>query len=105
MIIDHRTYTLNPGRQQAYLELYESEGFEVQKKHLGQPIGYFTVEIGPLNQVVHLWGYASMAEREEKRARMESDPAWIAYKKKSAESGNIAHQENKILKSTRFSPV
>jgi hypothetical protein len=36
---------------------------------------------------------------------MEADPAWIAYKKKSAESGNIAHQENKILKSTSFSPV
>lgn len=105
MIIDHRTYTLHPGRQQAYLELYESEGLSVQTKHLGPPVGYFTVEIGPLNQVVHMWGYSSMADREDKRARMESDPAWIAFKKKSAAAGNIAHQENKILKSTRFSPL
>jgi hypothetical protein len=105
MIIDMRTYTLNPGRTKAYLELYEKEGFAVQRSHLGDPIGYFTVEIGTQNQVVHMWGYKSMAERETKRAAMEADPAWIAYRTKSAESGNIQHQENKILKSTSFSPL
>jgi hypothetical protein len=105
MIIDMRTYTMHPGRLKAYLELYEKEGLAVQRSHLGEMIGYFTVEVGPQNQVVHMWGYTSMAERETKRAAMEADPAWIAYRKKSGESGNIQFQENKILKSTSFSPL
>jgi hypothetical protein len=105
MIIDMRTYTMHPGRLKAYLDLYEQEGMAVQQSHLGKMIGYFTVEVGPQNQVVHMWGYQSMAERETKRAAMESDPAWLAYRKKSAESGNIQSQENKILKSTSFSPL
>ena len=105
MIVDLRTYTLVPGRTAAYLELYEKEGLPVQTKYLGKPIGYFVSEIGPLNQIVHLWGYESLADREKKRAAMEADPDWIAYRKKSAASGNVQHQENKILKSTSFSPV
>ena len=105
MIVDLRTYTLFPGRLAAFLELYEKEGLPIQTKHLGRPIGYFVTEIGTLNQVVHLWGYASLADREQKRAAMDVDPDWIAYRKKSAAAGNVQHQENKILKSTSFSPL
>jgi len=105
MIVDLRTYTLVPGRLAAYLELYEKEGLPAQIRHLGKLIGYFTTEIGPLNQVVHLWGYESLADRDKRRAALELDPEWIAYRKKSAGLGNVQHQENKILKSTAFSPL
>lgn len=105
MIVDLRTYTLTHGRVSAYLKLYESEGLPVQVRHLGKPIGYFVTEVGPLNQVVHLWGYESMADRERKRAALAADPEWVGYLKKSGESGNVQHQENKILKSTSFSPL
>jgi hypothetical protein len=46
-----------------------------------------------------------MAEREKKRAGMQADPAWQAYLKKSAEAGYMQLQENKIMKSTSFSPL
>lgn len=105
MIVDLRTYTLTHGRVSAYLKLYESEGLPVQVRHLGKPIGYFVTEVGPLNQVVHLWGYESMADRERKRAALAADPEWVGYLKKSGESGNVQHQENKILRSTSFSPL
>jgi hypothetical protein len=105
MIVDIRTYTAYPGKTNAYLALYEAEGFPTQVKHLGKPIGYFVSEIGELNQIVHMWGYESMADREKKRAAMYADPAWQAYLKKSAEAGYIMHQENKIVKSTSFSPL
>lgn len=105
MIVDLRTYTMVPGRLGAFLEVYEKEGLPIQIKHLGKPIGYFTTEIGTLNQVVHIWGYKSQADREQRRAAMEADPEWIAYRKKSGAAGNIQHQENKILKSTSFSPL
>lgn len=105
MIVDLRTYTMVPGRLASFLELYEKEGLPVQEKHLGKPIGYFVTEVGALNQVVHLWGYESQADRERRRNAMDADPAWIAYRKKSAATGNIQLQENKILKSTSFSPL
>ena len=35
MIVDHRTYELQPGRLRDFLALYEKEGLPVQKKHLG----------------------------------------------------------------------
>ena len=37
-------------------------------------IGYFTTEIGTLNQIVHMWGYESMAQRQERRTALYSDP-------------------------------
>ena len=42
MIVDHRTYELQPGRLRDFLALYEKEGLPVQKKHLGNLVGYFT---------------------------------------------------------------
>lgn len=105
MIVDLRTYTMHPGRLAAFLELYEKEGLPTQIKHLGKPIGYFVTEVGTLNQVVSLWGFASHGDREQRRIAMESDPDWIAYRKQSAATGNVQHQENKLLKSTAFSPL
>jgi NIPSNAP len=79
MIIDERTYQIAGGKMNELLALYEKEGFAVQTKHLGKPFGYFIGEVGPVNHIVHMWAYESMAEREQKRAQMQADPAWQAY--------------------------
>ena len=103
MIIDLRTYTMLPGRLNAWLKLFEAEALPVMERYLGKPIGVFTTEVGTLNQVVLLWGYDSQADREQRRGALDADPDWAAYRKKSAEAGNVQHQENKIIKSTSFS--
>jgi len=105
VIIDLRTYTVAPGKIAAYLELYEREGYPIHCRHQGEPVGYFVSEIGTLTPVVHLWKYESMADRERRRAGLESDPDWISFRKKSAEGQYLVHQENRILKSTKFSPL
>jgi hypothetical protein len=105
MIVDLRTYTMVPGRLNAWLKLYEAEGLPVQTRHLGKPIGIFTTDVGTLNQVVLLWGFESQADRERRRAALEEDPDWASYRKKSAEAGNVQHQQNQILKSAPFSPM
>ena len=56
MIVDHRTYELQPGRLRDFLALYEKEGLPVQAKHLGHLVGFFTTEIGNVNEIVHIWG-------------------------------------------------
>lgn len=103
MIIDHRTYTIQHGKSKQYIALFEQEGLPVQMKHLGNLIGYFETAIGPLNQVVHLWGYENLADMERRRDARDADPAWAEYKKKSG--GMLLAQENKIIKPTAFSPL
>jgi len=105
VIVDLRTYTMVPGRLKAFLALYEREGLAVQCRHQGRPLGYFVTEIGTNNQVVHLWAYDGLADRERRRAALDADPAWTAYRARSAAAGNVQHQENKILKPTSFAPV
>jgi len=103
MIVDVRTYTLQPGALGAYLKFYAGEGYPTQSKHLGRPVGYYFTDIGPLNRVVHLWGYADIADRARKRAAMESDPAWGPYRAKAG--GFMLRQENKIMRSAPFFPM
>lgn len=105
MIVDHRTYTLHPLKLQPWLDLYETYALPVQKRYLGELIGFFVTEIGTLNQVVHLWSFASLDDRQRRRAEMAKDPAWQDFLKRNAELAALAHQENKILVPTSFSPV
>ena len=63
MIVDHRTYELQPGRVRDFLALYEKEGLPVQMKHLGHLVGYFTTEVGNVNEIVHIWAYQDLADR------------------------------------------
>ena len=100
MIVDHRTYTLKPGKLAEYLAKYEEMGLKVQFKHLGRLAGYWFTEIGPLNQIVHVWAYESLADRDERRGRMAADPAWQTWIKISSEY--FVNMENKIMKEAPF---
>jgi hypothetical protein len=105
MIVDLRTYTMVPGRLGAWLALYRSDGMPIHHRHLGKPIGVFTTDVGTLNQVVFIWAFQDHADRERRRNALEADPDWAAYRKKTAEAGNVQHQENKLIRSTDFSPM
>ena len=83
--------------------LYEKEGLPVQLKHLGNLVGYYTTEVGNVNEIVHMWGYTDLADRTKRRAAMAADPAWQAYLQKSREY--MKHMNNKILVPTTFSPT
>ena len=70
MVIEMRTYKLKPGTSAAYLKIYAEKGMEVHRRVLGNLIGYFTTEIGDINQVIHLWGYDSFEDRQRRRAEL-----------------------------------
>jgi hypothetical protein len=103
MILEERTYTIRTGLVDEYLALYEREGYATHRHHLGDPVGWFTTESGTLNQVVHMWRYASQAEREIKRAALYADPVWLAFIPKTRPY--IERMENRILRATSFSPM
>ncbi len=103
MIIDHRTYTLVHGRMAEYLERYERVGLPIQLHYLERLVGFFVSDIGPQNQVVHMWAYDSIADRQERRDRMNADPAWQAFVKTN--DGTFIFTKNKILRPTKTSPL
>jgi hypothetical protein len=105
MIVELRTYTIKPLRTGDFLAVYERLALPLQKKYLGRLIGFFVSEVGPLNEVVHLWAFDSLAERERRRAEMEADPGWAEYRNAVRELDAIQQQETKLLKSVPFSPV
>jgi hypothetical protein len=105
MIVEHRTYTLKPLRTRDFLALYERAALPLQRKYLGRLVGFFTSEIGPLNQVVHLWAFDSLADREQRRKAMEADPLWAPYFDALRGLDVMVQQETKLLRSVSFSPV
>ena len=102
MIIEERIYTCYCGKAAQYVRMYEAEGMAIQRPILGDLLGYFTSELGALNQVVHLWAYDSMEERATRRARLLADERWKAYAAKVQPL--VLQQENKILVPAPFSP-
>ena len=80
MIIDHRTYTLHPGKMKEYVDRYERIGLPLQSKYLGSPLGwYISMDVGMLNQVVHLWAYRDLNDQVAVRAKVAQDPKWQTF--------------------------
>lgn len=103
MILEERTYAIHPAHVREYVDLYVAEGMKIQVGHLGRLVGWFTTEIGTVNEVVHMWAYDSLADREARRAALEADPAWWAFRAKT--SGFVQTMKSRILKPTAFSPM
>ena len=102
MIVEERIYSLHIGAVPKYLEQYEAEGLAIQRSILGRMVGYFSTDIGPLHQIVHMWAYRDLAERSDRRAKLVADPRWQAYALKTRDLQ--ISQENKILIPAPFSP-
>ena len=71
-----------------------------QKRILGGLVGYYSVEAGALNTLVHMWAYEDMNDRERRRALLFNDPDFKQYLAKTA--GLVEKQENRILKPAPF---
>ena len=102
MIVDVRTYTLVPRKLAKYVELFETHALPVMQRHGLELMGYYTSHVGPLDQVVHLWRYDSLADMERKRAARDADPAWGAYL--AMTDGMVLMQKDKVMRPASFSP-
>ena len=103
MIIEQRDYHVITGKLNELVQLYESEGIELQKSYLGNLVGAFTTDIGALSTYTSIWAYDNFAEREERRARLQADDAWKTF---LARIQPLIHtQQSRILLPTAFSPL
>lgn len=96
MIHELRIYTLQPGKQAAFLSHAEDVGLRIRGGKYGRLEGYWTSEFGTLNQVFHLWSFASLEERARllgELGRVEEWPREYLPKARSM----IVTQETSIL--------
>ncbi|MHC6226026.1 NIPSNAP family protein [Pseudomonas sp. X10] len=99
-IVDHRIYSISPRGMAEFLELFDRLAMPILLRHLGAPLAFYTSSIGPLNQVVHLWGYDSLDDFEKRSAARDSDPAFNEYLQ--ATRHLVVAQETRIIKPVRF---
>ena len=74
MIYEIRTYRIVPGTL-AQVEQRFGEAYEYRKKY-SQLTAFLHTEVGPLNEIVHIWGYEDLAERARIRAEAAKDSNW-----------------------------
>ena len=103
MFYEIRTYRLKNGAIPDYLKVVGEEGIAIQKRHLGNLVGYFSSEIGPINEIVHIWGFSSLDDRQARRGRLMADPAWRAFLPKIRDL--IVTADTKIMTPAPFSPL
>ncbi len=76
MIHELRQYHLKPGKLAEYLQHAETIGRPARGNNYGVNHGYWTTEFGALNQVWHIWSYASLDERARLRGELQKNAAW-----------------------------
>ncbi len=74
MIYEIRTYRIAPGSL-AEVEKRFGEAYESRKKYSALTAFWHT-EIGPLNEIIHVWGYRDLAERARIRGEAMKDAHW-----------------------------
>ena len=52
---------------------------------------------------MHLWGYESLADLEQRRAARNADPAWVEFL--AMTEGLVQSQETKVIRPVSFSPI
>ena len=95
-IVDLRVYTIALRKMAEFVDVFDRLAMPVQLKYLGRPLGMFTSAVGPLNQIVHLWGFPDMGEFERRHAARDKDADWPAYLKASEHL--IVAQENRLIR-------
>jgi len=74
LIYEMRTYDLRPGAVAEFEDRFR-EALPHREKYskLG---AFWHTQIGPLNQVIHVWPYDDLNERDRVRAEASKDPNW-----------------------------
>jgi hypothetical protein len=74
MIYEVRTYRLKPNTGPEVVKRF-GEAYEKRKKY-SELAAFFTTDIGPLNQIIHIWPYKDLNERAKIRAESVKDGTW-----------------------------
>src|SRR5438093_2817198 len=74
VIYEIRTYRIAPGSL-ADVEKRFGEAYEYRKKY-SELTAFLHTEVGPLNEIVHIWHYKDLADRARVRADAAKEANW-----------------------------
>ena len=97
-----RTYPVVVGQMAAVVDLYKNEGWPALQNHPQKLVGYFTGDIGAMNQLVHIWKFDDDADRRTFWAGVFGDAAFLAFAKKLRPM--LGSQDNKLMVSAPWGP-
>ncbi len=101
-IFELRTYIAHVGKMGEITRLYTSEGWPALARHSSKLVGYFTGDIGAMNQLVHLWKFDDDADRRVFWSAFYADEAVVAFALKLRPL--LLSQENKLLHAAPWGP-
>src|ERR1700743_629192 len=76
MIYELRTYTVRPGTLGDIVKAASTVSLDIRGNNFGKLEGYWSTEIGPLNQVMHMWSYSDLNERARWPAALPKYARW-----------------------------
>jgi len=97
MLYEFRTYTLHPRTLSEFLKRW-TDALEPRLK-LSKLAAFWYTEIGPLNQVIHVWPYENALERARIRAEAVKQGIWPP---KTSEF--VADMKSEFFEALPFSP-
>jgi len=101
-IYELRTYQVTVGKMAEVVRLYSTEGWPALQKHPQKLVGYFTGDVGALNQLVHLWKFEDDADRRAFSAGVLADPDFVAFVGKLRPL--LQSQTNQLMLSAPWGP-
>ncbi len=96
MIYELRTYTVRQGTLADTIKNASTLSREIRGDTYGKLEGYWSTDIGPLNQVMHLWSYTDLNERARLRAELAKNPRWV-NEYIPASRANLVRQDIRLL--------
>ncbi len=97
-----RTYQVTVGKMAEVVNHYKTEGWPVLDKHPKKLVGYFTGDIGALNQLVHLWKFDDDNDRRAFWAGVFGDADFMAFAAQLRPL--LQSQENKLMMAAPWGP-
>lgn len=103
-VYEQRTYTLHVGNMQKLVALYTEVAWPLfaRRGYDRSLVGYFTVDVGTLNQLVHLWRFDDDSARRAFWAQLYADDEFMAFAQ--ALRPLLLRQENTLLLPAGWGP-
>ena len=97
-----RTYTLYVGKMGEAQKLYQEIGWPALQKRGDKLVGYFTGDIGAMNQIIHIWRFDDDADRRAHWDAVFADADFMKFA--AAFRPLVLSQENKLMMNASWGP-
>ncbi len=103
MIYEMRTYQIKVGATSQYVKQFGEIALPIISRYC-KLVGFWIVESGRLNRVVHIWEFESLEHRRTARERWWQDEDWLDQYLPLA-LPLVLSQESLLLTAAPFSPI